>query len=219
MLGDWGEARVGVRRGQDSNTLERAAGGITRSELELGTLVARFAWDTLDLADFPREGLVGHATAQAAIDALGSEETYETALVSASGFTTVGETTFGLGLEAGTSFDDELPVSRSFFLGGFTRVSGTSPDSQSGDRTLLVRATAWHAFSDERSVLGFPLFLGGTLEAGRTWAQSDHVDLGEMQAAASVFLASDTPLGPAALVLGMAEGESARFALVFGRLY
>lgn len=219
VLSDWGEVRAGVRRGEDSNTVRRIAGGTSDSDLDIGAAVARFAWDTLDFADFPRTGVVGSAEAYAAVDALGSDESFETLHLRGSGFTSVGKTTFGLGFDAGTSLDDELPISRSFFLGGFTRLSGTAPDTQSGDRLLLVRAIAWHAFSDQRSVLGFPLFAGASLEAGNTWAQSDHVDLGDLTAAGSVFLAADTPLGPAALVLGAADGEGSGLALVFGRLY
>lgn len=219
VLGDWGEVRTGVRRGADSNTLERTAGGTDDEDLRIGGVIARFAWDTLDLPDFPHTGLVGSVQGFAAVDALGSEQTFETLRLTGSAFTTAGSTTFGFGIDAGSSLDDELPVSRSFFLGGFTRLSGSSPDSQSGDRLLLVRATAWQALSDERSVLGFPLFLGATLETGNTWAQSDHVDLGDLAVGGSVFIASDTPLGPAAILVGATDGEGSGFALVFGRLY
>ncbi|MBL8862453.1 MAG: patatin-like phospholipase family protein [Planctomycetes bacterium] len=219
VLADWGELRVGVRRGDDSNTLHRTVGGSTDTDLEMGSFVGRFAWDTLDLPDFPREGLVGSVRALAAVDALGSDESFESVLLSANGFTSFGDTTIGFGLEAGTSFDDELPVSRSFFLGGFGRLSGSPPESQSGDRVLLARVVAWQALSNERSLLGFPLFLGATLEAGHTWAQSNSVDLDELQLGGSLFVACDTPLGPAALSLGATDGTGAGLALVFGRLY
>ncbi|MCY2959468.1 MAG: patatin-like phospholipase family protein [Planctomycetota bacterium] len=219
VLGDWGEARIGVRRGADSNTLDRVAGGSTDTDLDIGTLVARFAWDTLDLPDFPRSGLVGSAEATAAIDALGSDEDFETLRLRTNGFTSFGDTTIGFGVDAGTSLDDALPVSRSFFLGGFGRLSGSPPDSQSGDTVLLVRAIAWQALTNERTLLGFPVFVGGTLEAGNTWTSSEHVDLGDLSVGGSVFLASDTPLGPAALVVGATDGEGSGFALVFGRLY
>lgn len=219
VLGDWGEARVGIRRGADSNTVNRIAGGSTDTDLDIGSFVARLAWDTLDLPDFPRSGIVGSAEAVAAVDALGSDESFETVHLEASGFTTYGATTFGLGVEAGTSFDDALPVSRSFFLGGFTRLSGSPPDSQSGDSVVLVRAIAWHALSQKRTLLGFPIFLGASLELGDTWAQSESVDIEDLAVGGSVFFATDTPLGPAALVLGATDGEGSGLALVFGRLY
>jgi NTE family protein len=219
IFGDWGELRVGLRSGNDSNSLHESEGGTSIQDVDIGAWIARFSWDTLDLADFPTEGTVGSIDSFANVDALGASETFESIELRGSVFTSFGATTVGFGVDAGTSFGDALPVSRSFFLGGFTRLSGTAPDSQSGDTLLLARMTAWQSLSAKRTLLGFPLFVGGTLELGSTWTEAESVDLGDLLPAGSVFLASDTPLGPAALVLGVADGDGVGFALVFGRLY
>jgi NTE family protein len=219
VLGDWGEVRVGVRSGEDGNTMPTLGGGSNKDTERIGALVASFSWDTLDFADFPREGVVGVFDGFANVDALGAEQSFETLHAKASGFTSFGATTVGLGIDAGKSFDDTLPVSKSFFQGGFTRLSGSMPDSQSGDRALLVRALTYHALAGERGMLGMPLFLGASLEAGSTWTVHEHATLSDMLLAGSVFVAADTPLGPAVFALGITEGGDASVALVFGRLY
>jgi len=36
---------------------------------------------------------------------------------------------------------------------------------------VLVRAIAWQALSDKRTLLGFPIVLGATVEVGDTWVR------------------------------------------------
>jgi NTE family protein len=216
VFGTWGELRVGVRRGQDRESIE---GGQDTDALDVANGVARFAWDTLDAVDFPREGVVGELEGSAAGEFLGGDGDFQLVRLRGSAFTSSGANTFGLGVDAGTSFDDELPITRQFRLGGFTRLSGTDLNSQAGDSLGLVRLMAWRALSPERPLFGVPLYAGMTAEAGAVWSEGDARTWSDVDPAGSIFLGADTPLGPAVIGFGMSDDGRSSLFLVFGRVY
>lgn len=216
ILGEWGEVRAGLRRGEDRQAIE---GQPSTPEVEVASGVAIFAWDTLDTPDFPTSGVFGRFEGQAAGEFLGGDATFESVRLTHTSFVDLSGTTVGLGFDVGTSFDDELPLARQFRLGGFGRVSGLPADSELGDSLALARLLAWHGLSGERKGFGVPIVLGGTLEAGAVWDESEARTLDDVDPAASIFLGADTPLGPAVLGFGITDDGRSTMFLAFGRLF
>lgn len=61
-----------------------------------------------------------------------------------------------------------------------------------------------------RSLLGlteFPLYVGASLEAGNVWLTSDSVSADDLITAGTLFVSTDTRLGPVALGFGFAEND------------
>ncbi len=216
VFGTWGELRIGVRSGQDRESIE---GGPDTDALDVVGGIARFAWDTLDTPDFPRSGAVGELEGFAAGEVLGGNAEFEIVRLKGSAFSSSGANTIGLGVDVGTSFDDALPIAQQFRLGGFTRLSGTDVNSQTGDSLFLARLMAWRALSPERPLLGVPLYAGATAEAGAVWSQGDAHTWSDLDPAGSIFLGADTPLGPAVLGFGMSDDGRSSLFLAFGRIY
>ena len=55
-------------------------------------------------------------------------------------------------------------------------------------------------------VMQYPLFFGGSLEAGQLWGRGQEPSLERTVFGGSVYTALDTPLGPIYFGLGLAEG-------------
>ena len=81
----------------------------------------------------------------------------------------------------------------------------------------------YHDVSRTMRELRMPVYLGGTLEAGRVWSSAigDQVSGQDesWQHAASVFVASDSWVGPIYLVLGRTFGQSSSLTFYWGRLW
>ena len=67
-----------------------------------------------------------------------------------------------------------------------------------------------------------PINIGGTFEIGRVWNGTITEDIGDQgtpwRKAASLYIASDTWLGPMYLVAGRTFGESSSLTFYWGRL-
>lgn len=184
----------------------------------------RANFDTLDNASFPRRGFYLDGALSYALNPSGMQDTgagnpdvrydaqaalpvrlgrYTTALLSFKG---------GLGSDADN-----------YNLGGVFNLSGSPHGRYAGDRLLFGRVMLYHDVSRTMRELRMPVYLGGTLEAGRVWSSAigDQVSGQDesWQRAASVFVASDSWVGPIYLVLGRTFGQSSSLTFYWGRLW
>ncbi|MCH7343339.1 patatin-like phospholipase family protein [Pelomonas sp. CA6] len=102
-----------------------------------------------------------------------------------------------------------------YSLGGFHQLSGYQPGQLSGNALLLGRLTYYRRITDSLLTRGF--FVGGTLEAGNTWASRRDVRLSDMRYGASLFLGTDTGIGPLYVGLGYAPRGSTALYVFIGR--
>jgi len=68
-------------------------------------------------------------------------------------------------------------------------------------------------------VFDFPLYFGGSVEAGNVWQLRSDISLDAMLLNGSLFAGLDTYLGPLFLAAGFSEGGSTSFYLFPGRQY
>lgn len=101
-------------------------------------------------------------------------------------------------------------------LGGFHQLSGYQPNQLSGNALLFTRATYYRRLNDT-PFLSRGFFVGGTLEAGNAWASRRDISLKDLRYASSVFLGSDTGLGPLYVGLGYAPRGGTAFYVFIGR--
>ncbi|MFQ6372475.1 patatin-like phospholipase family protein [Shewanella sp. YIC-542] len=101
-------------------------------------------------------------------------------------------------------------------LGGFLNLSGYHKNSLAGAQKLF--GAFIYQYDLGRDALGlkdYPLYLGTSIEAGNVWGVGRKVSLGELIYAGSVFLGTNTPLGPAALGVGLSDdGERAMYIFI-----
>lgn len=98
-------------------------------------------------------------------------------------------------------------------LGGFLNLSGYHKNSLVGAHKVFGAFV--YQYDLGRDVLGmtdYPLYLGGSLEAGNVWQNRDNINLDDLIYSGSLFFGTDTTMGPAALGFGWAgDGEMTLF--------
>jgi NTE family protein len=158
-------------------------------------------FDTQDDAEFPSRGWYVDARHARYLPVLGSDSEGFVSHANANfAFEALrGRWLFGLQAQdrRGDAYEDIA------MLGGPLRLSGYGVDALRGDGAALV-STRYHY--PLAQVLDYPLFLGGSLEAGQVWRRGQNPAWDRFIAGGSLFGALDTPLGPIYVGVGLAEG-------------
>ena len=207
-LGDWGELSLTpfARRNHFDRRSDPMPAALPRTTASAGVDLD-FVLDTQDDAEFPAQGWYVHARHTRYVDMLGGET---------DGFTTRAQASYAFGAlqgrwllgarvqdHRGNAFEDTAT------LGGPFRLSGYGIDRLQGTGIALATLQYNHPLAQ---VLQYPLFVGGSLEAGQWWRHGQSPAAERTIFAGSVYSALDTPLGPIYFGLGLAEhGEEALF--------
>ncbi|MGB0895054.1 MAG: patatin-like phospholipase family protein [Parashewanella sp.] len=98
-------------------------------------------------------------------------------------------------------------------LGGFLNLSGYHKNSLVGNHKLF--GALIYQYDLGRDVLGlrgYPLYVGSSIEAGNVWHERQQMKIDDLIYSGSLYLGTDTELGPAALGFGWSnEGEKALY--------
>ncbi|MGL4711348.1 MAG: patatin-like phospholipase family protein, partial [Shewanella sp.] len=103
-------------------------------------------------------------------------------------------------------------------LGGFLNLSGYRKNSLTGAHKVF--GAFIYQYDLGRDALGmteYPLYLGWSLEAGNLWFERSEVSLTDLIYASSLYVGTDTTLGPAALGFGITDLGDKSFYLFMGK--
>ena len=207
-LGGWGEVTVApfVRRNHFGLRSDSLSTGIPRTSTSAGVDLA-FTLDTQDDAEFPEHGWYLQARHTRYLSMLDADSEGFTSRAKASyAFTALGAR-WQLGAQAqnhkGNAYEDVA------LLGGPLRLSGYGIDRLRGTGSALAALQFSYPLAQ---LLHYPLFVGGSLEAGQVWRRGQAWRFDRTIFGGSVYTALDTPIGPIYFGLGLAEeGEEAVF--------
>jgi len=104
-------------------------------------------------------------------------------------------------------------------LGGFLRLSGTTPNSVVGSRTLLGRIVMARSIGVMPAALGGDVRLGFSLEAGGAYSPTNPLRWGSLKNAASGFFAVDTRFGPLYFGAGTTKAGNSSAYLFLGPIW
>jgi len=104
-------------------------------------------------------------------------------------------------------------------LGGFLRLSGTTPESVVGSRTVLGRVVMARSIGTMPAALGGDVRLGFSLEAGAAYSPADPLHWGKLKQAASGFFAVDTRFGPLYFGAGTTKAGNSSAYLFLGPIW
>jgi NTE family protein len=175
---------------------------------------AALVLDTQDDAEFPSRGWYLDARHTRYMPALGSEsEGFATRANASVAFEAL-RGRWLLGVEAqdrhGDAYEDVA------LLGGPLRLSGLGVDTLRGDGAALASVRYNYPVAQ---VLEYPLFFGGSLEAGQVWRRDRDPAWDRFVAGGSIYSALDTPLGPIYFGLGLTEGGEESLFFRLGQPY
>lgn len=103
-------------------------------------------------------------------------------------------------------------------LGGFLNLSGYTKNSLMGPHKLF--GAFIYQYDLGRDALGltdFPLYLGTSFEAGNIWNLKENVNLTDLIYSTSLYVGTDTNLGPAAFGFGISDQGERAFYLFIGK--
>ncbi len=214
-----GEFRVGFRQSDIQNDLNLGTDSLS-STVDDSRYFIRAGYDTLDSFGFPTEGIRVLSEFSIYDAKLGATKQYEgVTLDLLYPFYHSGRTTLvGQGY-AGYLFEtDVVDVTPRYSLGGFTRLTGYSPDEISGRHAGLISLIGYQRLN-EQSVFPIdqPLFIGFSLEAGNVFQEREAIRWGNTLSGGSVFVGADTAIGPGYLSIGRTEGGRQSVTLSIGR--
>jgi NTE family protein len=205
---------VGGRLRQDLDTGDDLLGP-KPSRVNTGGVQASLVMDRLDSVLFPRIGWHVRANVYNSNRSLGADFAYskwESSIIAAHSF---GEDTFNLGLYGGGKLSGErIPGYDSLKLGGFLRLSGYAPSQLLGQEMTLGRLMYYRRLSQGKLLEG--LYGGLSLEMGRIGSPVIQSNSDAWKRSASVFVGTDTFVGPLYFGYGRAFDGPSSFYLLLG---
>jgi NTE family protein len=211
----WGEIAIApfVRRNHFDLRSAPLFNDIPRTSTSTGIDV-EFTLDTQDDAEFPGNGWYLQARHTRYLPAFGADtEGFTSRAKTSYAFTALGGR-WQFGAEAqdhkGNAYEDVA------LLGGPFRLSGYGIDTLRGSGSALGTLQFNYPLAQ---LLQYPLFFGGSLEAGQIWRRRETAAFDRTIFGGSVYTALDTPLGPIYFGLGLAEDGQEAVFLRLGQPY
>lgn len=184
----------------------------------------RFGYDSLDSISFPTSGnritLNVYVRNEDFDDVIDNNENNYSVQIEADwkGALSVGNHAFVGKTSIATNNNDGINTLHLSDLGGFLNLSGYHKDSLTGAHKLF--GAFIYQYDLGRDALGmtdYPLYLGWSLEAGNVWFERSEVSLTDLIYASSLYVGTDTALGPAALGFGITDFGDRSFYLFVGK--
>ena len=125
--------------------------------------------------------------------------------------------TLNMRLSGGGSAVSDLQPMYLQDLGGLFNLSGYQRYQLSGRYKLFgAMIYSYRLLDNNFGAFKSPLYLGFSLERGNIWAAKSEINWNDMQNAASIYVGSDTFLGPVYLAYGQADSGDSSAYLLFG---
>jgi len=217
-IGNVGQFRIGIEG--ENLTSEPSIGDLSLPDYknDMFLLSGSFVFDRLDNLLFPESGsyfCINYKTPFPGLE----ETEFQMLSVKELLAWTKSQNTILAYMEAGTSFETDLPIYRRFTLGGFQIMSGFNNDQLSGNYEGFVRLTYIRSFAKTLPFNISGYFIGSSLETGNAWERTDDISLEDINLSGSIFCGVKTPLGPMYIGYGIRSLEKGIFYFYLGPVF
>ena len=205
-FGNWGEIRIGVRRFTGNADLGVGAPSFRSFDFDDGNVFVSASVDTLDSLNFPREGYFHNIELTSAKDALGADSEYDKLEIQLSGAKSWNDDSLIFSFRYGSTLSGDSSIHNRYRLGGFMQLSGFNENELSGQHYGLL-SLAYQRRVYRSQII--PVYAGVSAQFGNTWEDKDDIGFGtdDLLSGGTLFLGTDTPIGPLYLGYGKAEGR------------
>jgi len=220
LFGRYGEARIGLVTGVLEPKLDSGPPALSpgTGNIDQGAMTLRILLDRLDSVHFPREGWRAGLRMFDSTDRLGADVNYTKWDTDGSIAYSLREHTFNLGWKFGGKIgSNPLPRYDQFQWGGFLQQSGYATGQLVGENLSFGRAMYYHRILKGSIFEG--AYAGLSLEAGKVGNPLVAGSPTGTLRSVSLFVATDTPIGPAYLGYGRAEDGNSSWYFYLGRPY
>jgi len=213
-FGKWGDLRFGLNRLFGEADVSVGPPSFNNFDFDDGYFFVRARTDTLDSLNFPKSGYLNEFQWLTASESLGADTDYDQIELRLSGAKSWGDDTVLAGFRFGSTVRGDAPIYNRFRLGGFMQLSGLEQNEISGQHAGM--ATVAYQRRIYRSEL-VPVYGGVVLQAGNTWESQSDISTGDLLGSGTLYLGTDTPLGPLYLGFGVTEGGNNAAYLFLGQ--
>ncbi|MGL6108860.1 MAG: patatin-like phospholipase family protein [Rubrivivax sp.] len=198
----YGELRVGLMAGRGEADLQIGDPILAQYSVkrDIGAVRTRLYLDQLDSISFPRSGYGFDAQLIASTTRLGASDSYNRWSANFTGAKSFGAHTFQLALAGGGGVGNPLPLYDYLSFGGFMRMTGYRDGQLRNDSMSYGRLTYMNQLFKMPLLEG--VYGGASIEGARLGDPLIPTGIRGNVASGSLFLAVDTPLGPAYLAYG-----------------
>jgi NTE family protein len=216
----YGELRIGVEGGTLTPSLDTGPQSLSPGDdsVAQGAFKLRLVLDQADSVHFPRDGWRVVAHVFDSNDLLGADDPYTKWLVEGTAVYSFGEHTFNIAGRAGGRIGSHpLPRYDQFQWGGFLNQSGYATGQLVGQRLTFGRLLYYHRIL--RGTLFEGAYGGISLEAGKVREPLVPGNPDGLLKSVAVFVAADSPVGPAYLGYGLAQDGNNSVYFFLGRAF
>lgn len=220
QLSHYGEVRLGIVGGQMHPRLDTGPQLLSPGETHIteGAYTLRLLFDQLDSAHFPRSGWRGGVKVYDSSRDLGAQVPYTKWDADGLYALSFDNNTFAFSAKFGGRIGSEpLPRYDQFQWGGFLQQSGYATGQLLGQQLSFGRIMYYRRIV--RASLLEGVYGGFSLEAGKMRRPLVNDNPDGLLKSASIFLAADSPVGPAYLGYGHAQDGSSNFYFFLGMPY
>jgi NTE family protein len=186
--------------------------------VDTGALVGDLRLDQLDNLWFPKDGWFVDVSYLESLEGLHAEIPFHRGELLAIGVKTIGRWTGGVRLRYGDTFGSD-PLFFGFRLGGLFNLSGRPVGQLRGDTLGFGSLTLRYRLTKTPGAIVKGIYVGASAEVGNVWQTRNEASISDLRHAGSVFLATDTLLGPIYLAYGNSDKKNQAAYLFLNRSF
>jgi NTE family protein len=220
QLGNWGELRLGIRRGYGATRINIGDPSLETDSYNVAGIFSSFSYNTLNNFNFPSKGSTGSITYLTSMRELGSDVQANLLGVDWLTAKTWNKYTVIPGFSYAGTFGGDSQIQNFHSIGGFFNLSGYLPEELSGQHTGLLRLICYRNMGNYGlGEVNAQIYMGFSAEAGNAWQDRSEITAGSLIYAGSVFIGANTFIGPVYLIYGLAEGGHQALGLLIGQRF
>jgi NTE family protein len=221
-IGDDAQVRIGYLYTKRNTDVETGSTLLPEDERTDAGLTVSATYDSRDTAFNPTRGLAAALEYMSADDSLGGDQDWQRAELGLGLAVPVRKDVVWVTLAGGSDLDTDLPLDRTFMLGG----PGSFPGFELGELRVTDYWTASGSYlwkiKDIMSIRGQALYAGIRLTAGQTFGRlEEYVDPGfnedDMIYGGSLYITGRTQAGPLTVGLASTTADSWSLWIAVGR--
>ncbi len=211
-FGNDAELRLVYEVGEADAELEVGKEPIDNLSDSEGSLTTRFMYDSLDKLYFPHQGVFSQLEWKASRERLAASQNYDRVSGLLGAAYSLERYSLVARLRATTVTKNEASIGDFATLGGLFNLSGYGRDELSGQDASLASVIFYQEFGGPL----VPYMLGFSYEIGNVWDDLTEASWGGMLDSYTVFVGSDTPLGPVTFAASYADNNHHAIYLTIG---
>jgi NTE family protein len=186
-------------------------------DADTGGFHSELILDQLDNFWFPNKGWFVDLAYQGNRTGLGADTAFNRIQLQALGVRSFNRWTVTGRIGYGDSFGSPLPLGSLFSLGGFRNLSGRPKGQLIGSTMAIGVLQVRYRLTPLPGTVVKGLYVGATAELGNVWTSREDASFDNMHGAWSVYVTSDTLLGPLYLAYGNSGNKNTAIYLFLNR--